>query len=691
MAIACASHGGKRRNFKDAGRVCPVDYHLDEALFSADSSLHTDTLYVVGGLYGNPFALDELERMLEKERKLGRDPLVVLNGDIHWFDKTADNFLSIERRIERNGWVPLVGNVEAELRRQVDVGVGCGCSYPDCTDDASVSRSNRIHRMLSTAVQERPECKEPLIGRPPATTVDVCGIKVAITHGDEKLLGGWDCSGDSLQDPVRQDELSRWMKRMGVRVLACTHTCAPVGIALEDGVVINNGATGLPNFEGQQFGIVSRIATTSSDEWIFGTQLDGLFIEAVPVRYDHDAYLAWFDDLWSRLSPAAVSYRGRIIDGPAERIQEALFGGFRVSEAFAREATAIRNPDASKETLDETFARLMYFEDMLETDQLKTDGEPTSMQVNIGKKCNLACAHCHVEAGPHREELMTRETMQAVLDVMEAHNMATLDITGGAPEMNPDFEWLIGQASSRGYRVMVRTNLVILTEPGYTHLPEKYADLGVEVIASLPSLNENQMESQRGKHTFDPCIDVLKQLNSLGYGRDGEHILDLVYNPQTPFLCPEQVKLEELYKRRLKEDHDIDFDNLFAIANCPIGRYGVHLARTGDLEGYMELLMDAFNPEAAENMMCRKQISVGYDGRIYDCDFNQAESVDLPQRKGGRDLTIFDYAADPALSTAREIVFWHHCYSCTAGQGSSCEGTLVQGEVPHVATIKAVF
>ena len=691
MAIACASHGGKRRNFKDAGRVCPIDYHLDEALFADEPSLHTDTLYVVGGLYGNPFALDELERMLGAEREAGRDPLVVLNGDIHWFDKTADNFLNIERRIDQPRWMPLVGNVEAELRRQVDVGVGCGCSYPDCTDDASVSRSNRIHKMLSIAVDERPECKEPLIGRPPATTVDVAGVKVGITHGDEKLLGGWDCSGDSLRDPVRQDELSRWMKRMGIRIFACTHTCAPVGIALEDGVVINNGATGLPNFEGQQFGIVTRIATTPADEAVFGTQIDGLYVEAVPVRYDQEAYVAWFDGLWSRLSPAAVSYRGRIVNGPAERIPEALLGGFAVGDAFKREASALRNPGASKETLDETFAALMYFEDMLEKHQLRTDGEPKSMQVNIGKLCNLACAHCHVEAGPLRTELMSRETMQAVLDVMEAHGMATLDITGGAPEMNPDFEWLIEQASARGYRVMVRTNLVILTEPGYTHLPQKFADLGIEVIASLPSLNASQMEAQRGKHTFDPCIGVLKQLNGLGYGRDGVHILDLVYNPQTPFLCPEQEKLEELYKRRLREDHGIDFDNLFAIANCPIGRYGVHLAKTGDLEDYMELLMDAFNPDAAENMMCRKQISVGFDGRIYDCDFNQAESVDLPQRVAGRDLTIFDYAADPGLSTERDIVFGHHCYACTAGQGSSCEGTLVQGEVPRVLTIGAVY
>lgn len=173
-------------------------------------------------------------------------------------------------------------------------------------------------------------------------------------------------------------------------------------------------------------------------------------------------------------------------------------------------------------------------------------------------------------------------------------------------------------------------------------------------------------------------IDVLRELNELGYGREPRLVLDLTYNPQTPILCPEQAKLADLYKRRLRDAYGIEFNNLFAVANCPIGRYGVHLLRTGDLEAYMDLLMDSFNAQAADGMMCRHQISVGYDGRIYDCDFNQA--VDLVQQRDGRDLTIFDYAADPALPTAREILFGHHCYACTAGQGSSCEGTLVQGE-----------
>lgn len=181
--IANDAHGEKRRNYKDAGRACPVDYHLSESIFAADSQVSCDTLYVVGGLYGNPFALNAIEEMVAAEEAAGRDVLVVLNGDIHWFDKTAENFLALERRLDRPRWIPLVGNVEAELRRQEDIGVGCGCAYPACTSDASVSRSNRIHRMLSIAVHEHPECKEPLIGRAAAMTVDVAGEKVGITHG----------------------------------------------------------------------------------------------------------------------------------------------------------------------------------------------------------------------------------------------------------------------------------------------------------------------------------------------------------------------------------------------------------------------------------------------------------------------------------------------------------------------------
>ncbi|MEG0504812.1 MAG: hypothetical protein RR547_09240, partial [Raoultibacter sp.] len=199
----CATVGEKRRNYKDAGRVCPLDYRLDQALFSADPETACDTLYVVGGLYGNPFALDALDELVAAE---AGEAIVVLNGDVHWFDRTAENFAHIERRIEP--YYALVGNVEAELRRERDLGVGCGCSYPDCTSDADVSRSNRIHAMLASALRDHPELLNCLNDRLPAMTISVAGQKIGITHGDEKLIGGWDCSRESLQDPIRQDELS---------------------------------------------------------------------------------------------------------------------------------------------------------------------------------------------------------------------------------------------------------------------------------------------------------------------------------------------------------------------------------------------------------------------------------------------------------------------------------------------------
>lgn len=667
---SCSTGGSKRRNFKDAGRVCPIDYRLDERLFSADPAFACDTLFVVGGLYGNPYALDAVDELASAEPGTVR---VVLNGDVHWFDKTAENFEALERKAVRH--TLLVGNVEAELRRETDIGVGCGCSYPDCTSDADVSRSNRIHKMLSTALFHHPELRELLQGRPPALTVSVGGRKVGITHGDEKLIGGWDCSRESLQDPIRQDELSCWLRKTGIEVFATTHTCSPAAMVLADGVVINNGAAGLPNFSGQTFGIVTRIATTPAREALFGTRIGELYVEAVPLRYDFDAYVSWFDELWSETSPASISYRERIVSGPEDYLEDALLGGFSVDPAFRGEAARPRTK-ATERDVEMELARLMYFEDLLDEEHLVTEPHLDTLQANIGKRCNLACAHCHVEAGPARTELMDRRCMEAILDVMEAHGIGTLDITGGAPEMNPEFAWFIGEAARRIDHVMVRSNLVILLEPGYEHLIDRYAELGIEVVASLPNVNAAQSEKQRGAHTFSGSLAVLRQLNERGYGAGNGLVLDLVFNPQWPILPPEQGELERVYKRRLADGLGIAFDNLFAVANNPIGRYGAHLVSTGQFDGYLETLMDAFNPEAVRNMMCRRQVSVGYDGRIYDCDFNQA--VGLPQEEDGHDLTVFDYAADPKRPLARPIRFGNHCYACTAGFGSSCGGTLVQ-------------
>lgn len=744
----CATGPNVRRVPGNAGRVCPADYRIDPAAFSGACGHACDVLYVAGGLYGNPFALHALDRMLEAERARlrtagrGDRVLCVFNGDAHWFDRTPEDFAAIERGME--GGVPLVGNVEAELRREGSVGAGCGCAYPDCTPDDAVSRSNRIHRILSQALDAAPELRARLAGRPATATVEVAGRRVAVTHGDERLVGGWGCSRESLMDVLRQDELDRWMRACAVDVLACTHTCAPAAIALGRGAVINNGAVGLPNFAGQRFGLATRIAPAGQEhpDALARGGVGGLAVELVPVRYDHDAFLTWFDERWNYTSPAAVSYRDRIVASPDDCLAAALLGGFAPGPAAGAEAgagadegaLASTSPDripgaASPDRIpgaaspacpapvatgvafapgtplssdaraaEGALARLVYFEDMLEDAVCRhTVAEPDTVQVNITARCNLACAHCHVGSDPERTEAMSDEVLDAVLAIVRAHHMQTIDITGGAPELHPRFAAFVRQAADAAPHVMVRTNLVILENPRYAPLIDEYARLGVEVVASVPSVFASQSEGQRGARTFDPSLGVLRRLNERGYGRDERLVLSLVFNPQHPVLPPDEDALEELYRRRLGEE-GIAFTRVLAMANCPIGRYAESLARTGELDGYLGELVNCFNPATCEGLMCRRQLSVGWDGRVYDCDFNQAlglearageeagadlartgegQGADLA-RTAHRALTVFDYAADPARSLAREIAFGNHCYVCAAGRGSSCGGTLVQ-------------
>lgn len=320
------------------------------------------------------------------------------------------------------------------------------------------------------------------------------------------------------------------------------------------------------------------------------------------------------------------------------------------------------------------------FEARVEPEFKRTRAQLDVMQVNVGFKCNLACKHCHVEAGPARTEVMSREVMQACLDVARERGFKTLDVTGGAPEMNPNFEWFIGEARAAGLEVIVRSNLVILHEAPYAHLPEVYAKLGVVLFASLPHYVARQAEKQRGEGTFDAIVSMLQKLNELGYGaaEGGEDVtgdgqqnlqLNLVFNPSGAVMPPDQSALEAEYRARLKADFGVKFDRLFAIANNPNGRFGERLLKTGNLEGYMGRLIGAFNPAAVPAMMCRNQISVGWDGRVYDCDFNQA--AQMPCLDG---RSIFDYAEHPEVPLEREIAFGNHCYGCTAGAGSSCGG-----------------
>lgn len=288
------------------------------------------------------------------------------------------------------------------------------------------------------------------------------------------------------------------------------------------------------------------------------------------------------------------------------------------------------------------------------------------MQLNVGLRCNLACRHCHVAAGPSRTEVMERVTMQRCLEVYDAHGFETIDITGGAPELNPSFVWLLEQAHARRARTIVRSNLVILGDPAYAHLPELFARLGVVVVASLPHYTKDMVEKQRGDGAFDPAIAMLQRLCDMGYGRCEDLELNLVYNPLGAFLPPDQHALEQEYRQKLDDDFGIAFSNLFVITNNPLGRFGERLQQTGNLDRYMTRLVDAFNPETVPRMMCRTQLSVGWDGLLYDCDFNQAAGMPCAD---GR--TIADMAAHPEWPLRRAISFGNHCYACCAGAGSS--------------------
>ncbi len=297
-----------------------------------------------------------------------------------------------------------------------------------------------------------------------------------------------------------------------------------------------------------------------------------------------------------------------------------------------------------------------------------------TLQVNLGYKCNQACVHCHVNAGPTRTEQMDRETIDTVLRYLEVSGVGTLDITGGAPELNPHFRELVAHASSLGTRVIDRCNLTVLEEPGQEDLGEFLAWQRVEITASLPCYTEELVDRQRGKGVYETSIRALKRLNSLGYGRDGSDLaLNLVYNPQGASLPPAQEKLEADYKRVLGERFGIRFNKLYVLTNMPIARFGSMLISKGRFNAYMKLLQQSFREENLDSVMCRSLISVDWQGYVYDCDFNQM--LGLPLKVAGRarvklaDLVARDLAGNP-------IVVKDHCFGCTAGQGSSCGGAL---------------
>jgi radical SAM/Cys-rich protein len=297
-----------------------------------------------------------------------------------------------------------------------------------------------------------------------------------------------------------------------------------------------------------------------------------------------------------------------------------------------------------------------------------------TLQVNVGYVCNQTCLHCHVNAGPTRTESMTRETADQVLAFLAASGATTLDLTGGAPELNPHFRHLVHGARARGAKVIDRCNLTILFEPGYEDLARFLAAERVEVIASLPCYTEELVDRQRGKGVYEKSVRAIRLLNELGYGREGSGLeLHLVYNPQGPSLPPAQEKLEADYKRVLGEHFGIVFNRLFTIANMPIQRFGSTLVTKGQFNGYMDLLRGAHRPENLQTVMCRSVVSVDWQGYVYDCDFNQM--LGLPLASAGRKRTHVTDVTGQDLS-GNPIVVRDHCFGCTAGQGSSCGGAL---------------
>jgi radical SAM/Cys-rich protein len=295
------------------------------------------------------------------------------------------------------------------------------------------------------------------------------------------------------------------------------------------------------------------------------------------------------------------------------------------------------------------------------------------LQVNVGYMCNQVCAHCHVDAGPDRKEIMTKETMVEILEVLKNTEVNTLDLTGGAPEMNPNFRWFVEEATKIGVKdFIVRSNLtIILANKSYHDLPEFFAKHHIHVISSLPYYKREKTDKQRGDGVFDKSIKALQMLNEVGYGKENSHLkLDLVYNPSGAFLPTDQMALQNDFKKALKEDFDIDFNALYAITNLPISRFLDFLIASDNYEDYMYALVEAYNPKAVENVMCRNTISVSWDGYLYDCDFNQM----LDLKVAAKSQHISSFNTDEL--TQRNIIISQHCYGCTAGAGSSCQGAV---------------
>jgi radical SAM/Cys-rich protein len=309
-------------------------------------------------------------------------------------------------------------------------------------------------------------------------------------------------------------------------------------------------------------------------------------------------------------------------------------------------------------------------------------GKVDIFQINVGKLCNQTCVHCHVNAGPQRKEVMTRETMDRIIDWLARTDVATVDITGGAPEINPHFRYLVERIKvlAPARHIMDRCNLTVFFEAGQEYLPEFLARHGIEVIASLPCYTAKNVDTQRGDGAFERSIRALQRLNRLGYGTESRLPLQLVYNPVGAYLPGSQAELDADYRRELKEHCGIVFNRLYTITNMPIARFAAWLHANGAHEKYMQLLIENFNPASVAGLMCRNTLSIGWRGEVSDCDFNQM--LDMPWRNPDFESGRFLWDIDPAELEGRAIMTGDHCFGCTAGAGSSCGGAVVKAPCP---------
>lgn len=312
------------------GRTCPSDYGIDSSIFkdtSKDKSLKL--IYVVGGLYGNYEAIIALDKLAKSEKT---SPTIIFNGDIHWFDVNFEDFYNVEDYLENMEYETILtlGNVEAEIIRETDINVGCGCSYPECVDNGSVERSNRMHSMMKANIRKNNDMVKRLKSRSKAIVVEINGLRVVVCHGDEKSLAGWMCSRENLSEKTRQEDLKYWFTENNIDVIACTHTCSAAAYCDENKAVINNGAAGMPNFKGQKSGLISRISKEPNPKAIYRSKIKDVYIEAIPLEYDYDKFIKWFDSKWGPGSDAQVSYRDRIVKGTDDQIKDAVLKGFEI-------------------------------------------------------------------------------------------------------------------------------------------------------------------------------------------------------------------------------------------------------------------------------------------------------------------------------------------------------------------------